>query len=189
MFPGGVAAKGVAGLIKSDVVLEDDGEHILRYRNNAAVIAVSNRNWAAPIALAGNTPIAESIVDPPLANSRLFHPRRYFPLGVGNVQTVEKIGIDEHGLGLVLLDESLFADCKRLRVGSRGCYDGNNRQIVASGKLQIALIMSRAAENCPFAIGHEHEISGIDRQANIASERVARIELQKHAFLFCALDC
>src|SRR5215207_2504055 len=98
MFPGRVAIKGVAGLIKSDIVGEGDRKRVLRHGNNAAAIAVNNRNWAAPIALAGNTPVAKPIVDPSLANPRLLHPCGDFPLGIDNVEAIEEIGVDEHGL-------------------------------------------------------------------------------------------
>src|SRR4029079_9468820 len=143
----------------------------------AAAPAMNNRNRAAPIALAGNTPVAETVVDPALANPRLFHPRGDFLLGVDDIQTIEKVGGDEHGIGFILFEEGLFADGEGLRVDIRWCYDGDNRQIIAPGKLQIALVVGGTAEYCAFAVGHEDEISSKDRQANILPERMARIEL------------
>lgn len=57
----------IAGLVESDVVWQLDRQVRLRHCHDTAIIAMDDRDRAAPITLAGNTPVAQTEVDLTLA--------------------------------------------------------------------------------------------------------------------------
>ena len=53
----------IAGDIKGDVVRQADRKVLLRHRYDAAGFAVDHRDRAAPVALAGDAPVAQAEID------------------------------------------------------------------------------------------------------------------------------
>ena len=113
-----MAIKRVARLVKIDVVRQLDRQVFFFLRNNAAIRAVDHRNWASPIALTGNTPVAKTILC--LAQSlRLVTDHHGFQFGRNSVfcirdgQAIKELGIEDGafaGVGLV-------SDIKACRIG------------------------------------------------------------------------
>ena len=65
--PGLVPVKRVAGFFKGHIVWQFDGQVFFLFAHNAAVIAMNNRDRAAPIALTGKAPIAQAELGDALA--------------------------------------------------------------------------------------------------------------------------
>ena len=66
VLPCRMTVERVAGLIEAHVFRQLDRQVLGRDRHNAAFLAMDDRDRAAPIALAGNAPVAELVVDLPL---------------------------------------------------------------------------------------------------------------------------
>ncbi len=71
------------------------------------------------------------------------------------------------GIGLV-------ADLEGFGVGVRRQYHFDHRQIVFAGKIQVALVVGRAAENGAGAVIHQDEVGDPD------VERFTRLERMHH---------
>ena len=69
VFPSRMPVKGIARSIEDDVVRKRDGKVRLRNRHNTAFLAVDHGHRAAPIALARNSPVPESVGDIPAADA------------------------------------------------------------------------------------------------------------------------
>ena len=63
ILPCRVTIERVAGLVKSDIIRQFDGEIRDRNRHSAAFFTMNDRNRATPIALPGDAPIAELEID------------------------------------------------------------------------------------------------------------------------------
>ena len=118
-------------------------------------------DWATPIALTGQTPIAQAVFDLPLTQTlrlKVINGRinGFLTGGLGNpCKMVDK----DHFLG--------FGGNQRLG-SNRGVIAGHmervlHRQVVFAGKIQVALVMRRTAEHSPGTIVHQHKIPDPDR--------------------------
>src|SRR5258708_16383287 len=58
-----MALERIARTIEIDIVRQRDRQIAFRHRHDAAALAVDDRDWAAPVALARNAPVAETEID------------------------------------------------------------------------------------------------------------------------------
>jgi hypothetical protein len=59
---------------------------------------------------------------------------------------------------------------------SAGITTGCDRQIVLAGKIQVALVSGRAAEDGAGAVVHQHEIGDVDRNRPVRVKRVNHVD-------------
>src|SRR5690242_3742267 len=78
MLPGRMPIERVAGFIELDVVGKHDGKLVARDRHRAALRAMDDRDRRAPIALAGDAPIAQAVLNGPAAPAGLLGPANDF---------------------------------------------------------------------------------------------------------------
>src|SRR4051812_44450284 len=101
-----MAIEWVARRLEIDVVREHDGELVARYRNHSASRAMDDRDRRAPIALARHAPVAQPVLDLPLAPAGLLAAADHLGRGLFGRQPVEELRID----GDPRLRLGLFAD-------------------------------------------------------------------------------
>ena len=189
VLPCRMAVKRIAGLIERHVVGQLDRQVFGRDRHDAANLAMDDRNRATPIALAGNAPVSELVVDLPLglrpvAEHRLLQPARNFLLGLLDRHAIEKARIDHHAVAVV----GDLVDGEGRGVGARRRDHRRRAKAIGVDEIKIPLIVGRAAENRARAVFHQHEIGDIDRQAPVGVERVNHFEARVIAPLLRGLD-
>src|SRR5947207_6421686 len=115
-FPAGMMVKRVAGTIEPDIVREEDREFVLGDRQNTATIAMDDGNGTAPKPLAGNKPVAQTILNCGSSLPRILEALRDFrPGGIG-IQLVEKSRIGDPSRSRI----GLVADCECSRCNAVG---------------------------------------------------------------------
>ena len=159
MLPGRMVVQRIAGLVEGDIFRQRDGQIRLRHRHSAAIRAMDHRHRAAPVTLARHTPVAQPVIDGAFAGAHLDQPVDGGTDRARHVESVQELGIDQRavaGIGLV-------ADRVGRRILFRRADDGNDVEPIFTGELQIALIVTGAAEDRAGAVFHQHEIGDIDR--------------------------
>ena len=184
MLPCRVMIERVARRIEDDVLGQYDGKLIVRHGNGPTVRAIDDGNRAAPIALAGNPPIAQAIGDGDLAGAARGHAVGDRPLGVVDGHAVEELGVDRPAVAQIGLVG--YGEAARIHIGGGDHRD--HVEAVFAGKIEIALIMARTAENRPGAIVHEHEIGHIDGQIAALDEGMLGFQRYQKALLLGPLD-
>ena len=155
-----------------------------RHRHDAALRAVDHRDRAAPVALARHAPVAQPVAHLARADAAPLELLDHAPLGGGDVEAVQEIGVDQPALA----DVGLGADRKALRLFARRQHHGYDRQAVLARELQIALVVRRTAENRAGAVIHQDEVGDVDRQLLIGHERIAAAQAGVVADLLRLLD-
>ncbi len=145
---------------------------------------MDDRDRASPIALSRHPPIAQAIGDRALAAPQRLEPFGGFPLGLGNRQPVEEIGVAEGAV----FDIGLIADREMRRVLTRRQYHRDHRQPVFAGEFEVALVVRRAAENGAGAVFHQHKVGDPDRHAPVGVKRMHGFEAGGAAALLGGLD-
>ena len=120
---------------------------ILRQRHPAALVAVYQRDRLAPIALAGKHPVAELIVDLPLADALLFQMGDHRRNGLADLHAVEKARV-HHSAVAALGIGFLF------NVAAR--YHLHNRQAKLLCKGIVTLVVGRHGHDRARSVAHEH---------------------------------
>ena len=150
---------------------------------------MDDRDRAAPIALAGNAPVPELIIDLPLGlrlagDGDLLEPPRHLFLGLIDRHAVEKARIDHHPVAVIgdRVDGEVFG----VDVGR--AHHRGHAQAIGVDEIEIALIVRGAAENRARAVFHQDEIGDIDRQPPCGVERVQDFEAGVVALLLRGLD-
>ena len=77
-------------------------------------------------------------------------------------------------------------DCKI--IGIIGQHNRQNRQIISIGKIKIALVMCRTAENGACAIIHQHKIGDMDWQSSAINDRMRHAKACIIAFFVGRFD-
>ena len=189
MLPRRVPVERIAGLIEAHVLRQLDRQILGRDRHDAAGRAMDDRDRAAPIALAGNAPVPELVVDLPpglrLALKRdLLEPARDLLLGLIDREPIEEARIDHHPIAVIGL--GVDGEARGIELG-RAHHRGHAEPIGAD-KIEIALIVGGAAENRARSVFHQHEIGDIDGQPPLWIERVQHFEAGVVALLLRGLD-
>ena len=99
VLPGRMAIERIAGLIEGHVVGQLDRQILVGDGDDAAALAMDDRDRAAPVALTGDAPVAQLVVDLPLglrtiADRHRLQPPRHLLLGRVDRHPVEEAGID-----------------------------------------------------------------------------------------------
>ena len=189
VLPCRMAVERIAGLIERHVVGQLDRQVCNGNRHDAASLAMDDRDRATPIALAGNAPVPELVIDLPLglrpiAEHRLLQPARDLVYRGLDRHAVEKTRIDHHAVAVI----GDLVDGEGRGVGARRADHRRRAEAVGVDEIEIALIVRRAAENRARAVLHQDEIGDIDRQAPIGVERVKDLEARVVAPLLRGLD-
>ena len=128
--------------IETDLVGEPNGQFVLGHGHRSTIIAVDDRNWRAPVALARNQPVAKVIRDGTCAPTVGFDlvGNRFFAIDARH--TVELAGID--------LRAGRNPCCFKLAaipIGWRN-YD-SNFEVILLRKYEITLIVGWDAHTAP----------------------------------------
>ena len=150
---------------------------------------MDDRDRTAPIALPRNAPIAQLVIDLALALRAAVQLRGLEALGrlllcFRDGQAVEEARIDEPSLAV----ERRLADDEARRIDALRADHRRRAETIASRKVQIALVMRRAAEDRARAVIHQDEIGDIDRQRPIGIEGMNDAQPRVIALLLRRLD-
>ena len=150
---------------------------------------MDDRNRAAPVALPGDAPVAQLVVDLPLglraaADRHRLQAARHLFLGRVDRHPVEKAGIDHQAVAVV--GDRVDGEGRGVDVGRAD--DRGRSEAVDVDEVEVALIVRRTAENRARAVIHQDEIRHIDRQAPVRVERMNDPEAGVVALLLRGLD-
>ena len=144
-----------------------------------------DRDGRAPVALAGDQPVAQLVVDGKVALAPRVQPLGDGAHAVADGQAVELAGVD-HG---TVVDEGLG---QRLAAPIRRGDDGADFDAVAGGEVEVAPVVGRHGHDGPRAVGHQHVVGDPDGQALVvdrvdgvtAGEDAGLVVIQRHALQF-----
>ena len=184
-----MAIERIARLIEAHIVRQLDRQVLGGNRHDAVGRAMDHWNRAAPVALAGNAPVAELVVDLPLglrlpAKRDLFEPARNLFLGLLDRHPVEEARIDHHAVAVIGL--RVDGEARGIELGRT--HHRGHAQPIGADEIEVALIVRGAAEDRARPVFHEHEIGDIDRQPPSGVERVQHFEARVVALLLGSLD-
>ena len=145
----GLAEQGLGGAGRL-VVVERRGEQRqfgIRYGVVLAVLP-SQREGLAPVALAGEQPVAELVLDAALAFACFFQPVDDLGLGFGGGETIEEARVDGGAwIGVAL------------PIGIAGRLDHlEDRQLELLRELEVPLVVRRDGHDRAGAVAHHHVI-------------------------------
>ena len=163
----------IARHIERDVIRQFDGQVLLLFRNNAAVIAMDNRNRASPVPLPRQTPVPQTVLGYTLSNAVALTEGngRIDCLLTGLMGLARKPTDVEHLFGL----RWYIGFLQMIGMTFIRQEDGRDRQIVFAGEIEIPLVMCGTAENRPGAVVHKDEVRDVDGQF------LRRVEGMPHA--------
>ena len=184
---GGVAPRGMeleralAGRAPLDVVRQLHRKLLLRHRHRAATPAVHHRNGAPPVALAGDQPVAQPVVDLGAADAALLQPGGGARDRLAGGGAGQRPGVDHRPVG-----DHRFRHRRAVeRRGPGRLNDRAHRQAVGAGKGEVARVMGRHRHDGAGAVGHQHVVGDPDRDLLVV-DRVDRIGAGEHAALLAA---
>ena len=119
---------------------------ILRHRHIAAVGAVDDRNRLAPVALAGEYPVAQLVVHRLLAHAHLFDDMGRFLLQHRGLHAVPVSGVDHGAAGLGIGLGHIFD------FFSVFCDNLDDRNVKFLRELKVAVVMGRHAHDGSRAV-------------------------------------
>ena len=132
---------------------QQDRQVLLRHRHQAAAIAVDHRDRRAPVALAGEQPVAQAVVDRPVPAPLLVEPVDDRVLGLDRRHAGEVARVDEHlalgvlGVGLPVGDGA---------VGGRD--DLADREVERLREVVVALVVGGHGHDRAGAVLHQHVV-------------------------------
>ena len=184
MFPFAVVIQRISRHVEAHIFGQFYRKLFFRHRHDAAALAMHHRNWAAPIALARNQPIAQTKIHRANAVARCFDAAQGFGLGSLDIQPVQEARIGQPPWPNI----GLLTDFIARRIGVRRNDDRQHGQSIFASKVEVALIVRRTAEDRARAVTHQHEISDIDRQFPSGIERMHRLDAGIETAFFRRLD-
>ena len=172
----GKRALAVVGQLVAVHLRQDERQFLLGNRHPTALGAVDKGDRLAPIALAGEDPVAQLIVDlfaaPALLDGILLHRGDRFLDG----HAVEEAGV-YHNAGVVLEREGFLRDVAALDDLHDGKAEGR-------GEVPVALVVAGNAHDNARAVAHEN-IVGDEHRHDLAGGGVDDLNaLKAHAGLF-----
>jgi len=161
--------RGLAGIGRLIVVnlRQEHRQLIFRHRNPAALLAINQRDRLAPVALAGEDPVAQLEVDLLLAQALFSQPGDDALLRLRNGQSIKEAGVAEHALLNVGVGSLLHI----LAAGD----DLDDRQTELGSEVPVAGVMRRNGHDRAGAVGDEHIVGNEDRD-QLAVDRVDRLD-------------
>ena len=167
MLPRRVALQRIARNGEVHVLGQGDGQLLLGHRHHTADLAMDEGDRRAPIALAGNPPVAQAPHGLAFAPAFAFRAGDERRLGLAHSHAGDEAGINQHPVArLGLASEGLVGI-----IGAGGHHAGD-RQIVFRSEFEVALIVTRHRHDRPGAIVHQHEIGDPHRQGRAGDQRV-----------------
>ena len=157
--PVGHLGEGAFAVVSRLITLDlrqHDGQLLLRNGDPAALRAADEGDRLAPVALTGEYPVAQLIIDLLLAEALLHNVFLHRGDGLFNGHAVEGTGIDHDG-AVVLCDEGFLG---HVAAGD----DLDYRQAELGGKLPVALVVPRNAHDDTGAVAHEDVVGDEDWQ-------------------------
>ena len=142
-----------------------DRQLLRRHRHDAAVLAVDDRDRAAPVALARDAPVAQAEIDlalgdRPAAAHLALEPARHLLLRLVDAHAVEEARVDQAAVAVI----GGVGDREGRRVGAGRADHRRVAEAVFVDEVEVALVVRRAAEDGAGAVFHQDEIGDIDRQ-------------------------
>ncbi|CRM87541.1 hypothetical protein [Pseudomonas sp. 22 E 5] len=147
------------GAVRHHVFRQHDRQLVFRYRHVAAGVAVDDRDRAAPVALAADTPVAQAELG--ARGTEVFLDQRHFDgvEGALEVQAVELAGVDQSAvLAVGVLPRG------RVGVARAGTHYRFDRQVVLGGEFEVALVVGRYGHDGAIAVVHQHVVGDPYRQ-------------------------
>ena len=136
----------------------------------------------APVALAGEDPIAQAVVDRAPAQALLLQVAGDLLLGLRRRKAVDELGVD----GCPVSEESLLVEQFRQEVAARpgqGFDHRADRQVELLGEFKIALVVRRDRHDGPGPVAGQHVVRDPNRDA-LAVDRVDRVRAGRDPGLF-----
>ena len=191
LVEGRVLGEGVAGA-EVEVIGQQHGQLVLGDGHVAAAVAVDHRDGVAPVALAGDEPVAQAELDLLAAAAVLAEPRDdgVDALGVlAALEAGELAGLDEVALGVHGVVPVDGADANALLVLELRVErvvlladDRHDVEVVLLGELEVALVAAGHAHDRAGAVVHEHVVGDPDRRGT-AGDRVDDVAAREDAVL------
>ena len=151
---------------------------IFRHRHPAALLALDQRNRLAPVALAGEDPVAQLVIHLALADLVFHQPVDDGLFRLRNAQPVEEAAVAEHALLHVGIGRLLHVLAAR--------NDLDDRQAELLGEIPVARIVRRNGHDRTRAVGRQH-IVGDEHRDLAAVNRIDGLDaLELHASLILA---
>ena len=184
-----MALERIAGPVEGDVLRQLHRQVLRRHRHDAALLAMDDRDRAAPVALPRDAPVAQAEVDLALRHRRVaarlrFQPLRHFVFRLLDGHAVEEARVD-HGAVAVI---GRVGDDEALRVLARRADHRHVAEAVFVDEIEVALVVRRAAEDRAGAVFHQDEVRDVDRQLPARIERMHRADAGVEAQLLRGVD-
>ena len=161
-----------------------------------AVLAVDDREGLAPVALAGEQPVAQTVADRALADAGRFEPGVDLGDGVVHAQAIERKRValgcgGVHGRvdhdAIVGDERSLALVVGQVVAGFRQGLDGvDDRQAELDSEVVIALVAARHGHDGTGAVVHQDVISGEQRKLG-TSNRIGGVQAREQTGLLAGL--
>ena len=177
-----VLGRSQRGLAPGLVVLDLGEPHReigLGHRHHPAVVAVDDRNRAAPVALAGDEPVAQAVVDRGPAPALGLQASHDGVAAGHGIHAAELARVDEHLVGGVG-SEGLLGDVGVLGIGGRD--HGADRQLERRRELVVALVVGGDAHHRAGPVLHE-DVVGDEHRDLLAVDGIGDRAAQGHAGL------
>ena len=177
--PVGHLAQGTLAVIRGLVALhlrQYQRQLLLRQGHPAALLAVHQGNRLAPVALAGEHPVTQLVVDLLLAEALLHHVLLHGGDGLLHGHAVEEAGVDHDG-AVVLGHKGLLGD-----IAALDHLDDGQTELL--GEFPVALVVTGHAHDDTGAVAHE-DVVGHEHGQGLMGHGVHDLNtLQPHAGLF-----
>src|SRR3990172_9151000 len=157
----------LAGRLELGVFRQEDGELVLRDGDGAALLAVDDRDGRAPVALAGDQPVADAVGDGASAPALRLDITRDGLLAVLVRHTVEPAGVYHRAR----VDVGLL---QRRAVPVRRRDDHADGDAVLLGELEVALVVGGHAHDGAGAVPEQGVVGGPDLDV-LAGEQVLAV--------------
>ena len=125
---------------------------VLGDRHEAVALAVDDRDRAAPVALAGDQPVAQAVVDRRVPAPLVLEPRDDPRQRLAVAEAVE-VGVRVHQRPVAGVGQLVAA-----------LHDPLDRQPVRLGEREVALVVRRHRHEGAGAVLHEHVVGDVDGQ-------------------------
>jgi len=168
----------VARAIGYTVFRQLHGQLVVRHRHRAAIIAMDQRNRAAPVALTGNTPVTQAPLHLLVAGILGFQIGGDGIDGGAVVQTVVLAGVDADAI----LAAIPFLPGIGIEFVVADFYDLLDRQIVFLGEAKVALVVRRHGHHGAIAVAHQYVVADPDFNL-FTGQRVGDEEASRQTFL------
>ncbi len=101
-----------------------------------------------------------------------------------DAQPIEEARINQRAVAVI----GLVGNDEHRGIGAKRTDHGSIAEAIGIGKIEIALVVSRAAKDGAGAVIHQHEIGDIDRQKPIGIEGMAHLEARCRSPFFSAVS-